>query len=82
MTIAQVIDSWEDEVEDDEDNGTAKMWEEESSKPGLQTMIGDARRGSDDERTKEDLERGFLNIYKAFVRLQAEFNGKFRKIFA
>lgn len=34
------------------------------------------------DASKEDLERGFLNIYKAMAKLRGEFDTKFRKIFA
>ena len=36
----------------------------------------------DDEPTKEELEKGFLNVYKAMTKLRSEFDTKFRKIFA
>ena len=36
----------------------------------------------DDDSTKEELEKGFLNVYKAMTRLRSEFDTKFRKIFA
>lgn len=36
----------------------------------------------DDDTSKEDLERGFLNVYRAFTKLRTEFDTKFRKIFA
>ena len=35
-----------------------------------------------DDPTKEELERGFLNVYKALKKLRLEFDTKFRKIFA
>ena len=37
---------------------------------------------SDDDPTEEELEQGFLNVYKAMTRLRSEFDTKFRKIFA
>ena len=36
----------------------------------------------EDDTSKEELEKGFLNIYKAMVKLRTEFDVKFRKIFA
>ena len=36
----------------------------------------------DDDSTKEELEKGFLNVYKAMTKLRSEFDTKFRKIFA
>lgn len=35
-----------------------------------------------DDASKEELERGFLNVYKAMTKLRSEFDTKFRKIFA
>lgn len=37
---------------------------------------------SGDDASKEELERGFLNVYKAMTKLRSEFDTKFRKIFA
>ena len=36
----------------------------------------------DDDPSKEQLEKGFLNVYKAMTKLRSEFDTKFRKIFA
>ena len=36
----------------------------------------------EDNLSKEDLESGFLNVYKAMKKLRFEFDTKFRKIFA
>ncbi|KAL9102665.1 MAG: hypothetical protein Q9163_002219 [Psora crenata] len=41
-----------------------------------------ARKAVEDDPSKEELERGFLNIYRAMVKLRTEFDTKFRKIFA
>lgn len=35
-----------------------------------------------DDSSKEELEKGFLNVYKAMTKLRSEFDTKFRKIFA
>ena len=35
-----------------------------------------------DDPSTEDLEKGFLNVYKAMTKLRSEFDIKFRKIFA
>ena len=35
-----------------------------------------------DDPSKEELEKGFLNFYKAMTKLRSEFDTKFRKIFA
>lgn len=43
----------------------------------------EAANGSvEEDLSKEDLEKGFLNVYKAFTKLKVEFDTKFRKIFA
>lgn len=42
----------------------------------------DANGSLGDDPSKEDLERGFLNVYKAITKLRTEFDTKFRKIFA
>lgn len=36
----------------------------------------------DNDPSKEELEKGFLNVYKAMTKLRSEFDTKFRKIFA
>ncbi len=54
---------------DDSDN------EEESEPETTNGSLGD-------DPSKEELERGFLNVYKALMKLRAEFDTKFRKIFA
>ena len=41
-----------------------------------------ANRAASEDLTKEQLERGFLSIYKAMKKLRFEFDTKFRKIFA
>ena len=38
--------------------------------------------GLGDDLSKEELERGFLNVYKAMTKLRSEFDTRFRKIFA
>lgn len=35
-----------------------------------------------DDPSKEELEKGFLNVYRAMTKLRSEFDTKFRKIFA
>ena len=62
-----VLDSWDDDA--------ASGPEEE---PDDQEDWND----DDSALTKEELERGFLDIYKAFTKLRATFDSKFRKIFA
>lgn len=62
-----VLDSWDDDGEDDADDDVDE--EEGLNDDGSQA-------------TKDELERGFLNIYKAFSKLRFEFDTKFRKIFA
>ena len=68
-----------------------------SAKPRLKKKIADSWDDSDAEEeseleehdtipddgsSKEELERGFLNVYKAMTKLRSEFDTKFRKIFA
>ena len=62
-----VLDSWDDDAEDD-----AREEEDEE----------EAWNDDGTDPTKEELERGFLDIYKAFSKLRLEFDTKFRKIFA
>ena len=61
-----------EEVADNWDDAT----DEKDVKPGEKIM------NAQNSLPKEDLETGFLNIYKAFVKLRTEFDTKFRKIFA
>ena len=42
----------------------------------------EAKAAASEDLTKEELERGFLSIYKAMKKLRLEFDTKFRKIFA
>ena len=35
-----------------------------------------------DDLSKQELEKGFLDVYKALTKLRSEFDTKFRKIFA
>lgn len=62
-----VLESWDDDAEE-----------------GAGDDVDEEEGWEDDgsEATKEELERGFLNIYKAFSKLRFEFDTKFRKIFA
>ena len=64
-----VLDSWDDDAASgaDEERDEEEEWE-----------------CSDDDTivTKEELEKGFLDIYKAFTKLRATFDSKFKKIFA
>lgn len=62
-----VVDSWEDDAEEVEEED-----DDEEEEDG----------GYGEDASKEELERGFLNIYKAFSKLRVEFDTKFRKIFA
>lgn len=41
------------------------------------TLLGDAN-----SRSIDEIEKGFLNIYRAFSKLRAEFDTKFKAIFA
>ena len=42
----------------------------------------EAKGNEEEDLSKEELERGFLNMYKAMKKLRFEFDTKFRKIFA
>ena len=70
----EVLDSWDADMSDDEDDDSGKEDDWATSINANTTL--------DDNRSKDDLEKGFLNIYRAFVKLQQEFNTKYRKIFA
>ena len=48
--------------------------EEEDEPKESNAALGDA--------SKEELEKGFLHVYKAMTKLRSEFDAKFRKIFA
>lgn len=65
----KVADSWDD---DDDDNGD-----------GNEAMNG-ASEGDFEgtSRSIEEVEQGFLNVYRALSRLRAEFDIKFKAIFA
>ena len=66
----KIADSWDDDADDDDDDDEGN---------GTEDSNGEA---SGDDRSKEELERGFLNVYKAISKLRIEFDTKFRKIFA
>lgn len=68
-----------------------------SAKPKLKKKVADSWDDSDaeeaneaeetngalgDDPSKEEMEKGFLNVYKAMTKLRSEFDTKFRKIFA
>ena len=58
----------------------AESWEDsDAEEAGEQEETNGALR---DELSKSELEKGFLNIYKAMTKLRSEFDTKFRKIFA
>ena len=63
-----VLDSWDD----DAGNDAAQENDEDEEEWDSDDMTA----------TKEDLEKGFLNIYRAYKLLQTTFDQKFRKIFA
>ncbi|KAI4289903.1 MAG: hypothetical protein L6R35_000819 [Caloplaca aegaea] len=67
----KVEDSWEVEADADaKADEEAEAWDEGSS---------DEDEG---QTTGKELEKGFVNIYKAFKGLKREFDGKFRAMFA
>ena len=63
-----VLESWDDDAIDN-----AKEEKDEE---------GDEWDDDDTAATKEELEKGFLDIYRSFQLLRATFDQKFRKIFA
>ena len=56
-------------------------WDDEANEVN-NNEANKAERMVENDPSKEELERGFLNIYKAMVKLRTEFDIKFRKIFA
>lgn len=66
----KVVASWDDdEVEEDEEEEDISSSEEESAAP----IKG---------QSPEEIERGFMNVYRAFSKLRLEFDTKFKAIFA
>ena len=55
-------------------------WDDSEEEEEDEKEVGDGVAGED--LTKEQLERGFLSIYKAMKKLRFECDTKFRKIFA
>lgn len=58
----------------------ADSWEDSDAEEESEPEEANAAVG--DDASKEELERGFLNIYKAMTKLRSEFDTRFRKIFA
>lgn len=58
----------------------ADSWEDSDDDEEIEDVNANGAAG--DDPSKEELERGFLNVYKAMTKLRAEFDTKFRKIFA
>lgn len=67
----KAVESWEDEDEDENDAA-----DDAAEANGY---AGDDGLGS---RTVEEMERGFLNVYRAFSLLKKEFDEKFHKMWA
>lgn len=66
----KVVASWDDdEVEEEEEEEDISSSEEESAAP----IKG---------QSPEEIERGFMNVYRAFSKLRLEFDTKFKAIFA
>lgn len=63
----KVAESWDDEAADEEGNGSEDEEENEGEGP---------------DRSVEELEQGFKNVYKAFSKLRSEYDTKFRAMFA
>lgn len=67
----KVAESWDDEDLDEvKDFNSANGAVEE-------TLLGDAK-----SRSVDEIEEGFLNVYRAMTKLRAEFDTKFKAIFA
>lgn len=78
----KVAESWEDEDEDADDEVGAS---EESNE--FDEFDGSEDEEDEDEdfrkdRSVEEIEQGFMSIHQAFVKLRAEFDTKFKAIFA
>lgn len=58
----------------------AESWDDSDAEEANEPEETNGAVGED--LSKEDMERGFLNVYKAMTKLRAEFDTKFRKIFA
>lgn len=68
----KVVASWDDEEveeEEEEEAVSSSEGEEESTAP----IKG---------QSPEEIERGFMNVYRAFSKLRLEFDTKFKAIFA
>lgn len=67
----KVVASWDDEEEEEEEEEEegSSSEEEESAAP---------TKG----QSPEEIERGFMNVYRAFSKLRLEFDTKFKAIFA
>lgn len=65
----KLADSWDDDADDDDD-------EEEEDEDVAAAKMANL------DLSKAELEKGFLNIYKAMGLLTKEFNTKFYKMFA
>ena len=66
-----IADSWEDEAEEESHPNDAEDF-----------FPGDISDDQQQQQTDKEIEKGFLNIHRAFVKLRAEFDTKFRKMFA
>lgn len=75
----KVLESWDDE--DVKDSSSDASEDEETPKESAES---EDEESEDDgrERSVENLEKGFKNIYTAFLKLRIEFNTKFKAIFA
>ena len=69
----KIEDSWEDEDDVDEviDSNSASRAVDGT------TLLDDAN-----SRSVDEIEEGFLNVYRALTKLRAEFDTKFKAIFA
>lgn len=63
----KIVESWDDDIDDDEKDEDEN--EDEAEDDG-------------GKRSVEEMEQGFRNIFTAFQKLRAEFDERFKKIYA
>ena len=73
----KVSESWEDDASDDDNDDDAASSHIADEGDGTGPTNKD-----EDVRSTADMEKGFLNIYRAFTKLKTGFDANFRKMFA
>lgn len=69
----KVVASWDDEEVKEEEEEISSSEEEEEEEESAAPIKG---------QSPEEIERGFMNVYRAFSKLRLEFDTKFKAIFA